>query len=182
MGRGHGSTGTSTWRGSSSNPTMRGYSSPLAQAVSAIESAIKGDTDAEHAYIFNDNGQTIYADDAYKTAHPLMKKIMARSTIIPQDKAVNNIVTHNHPSGDSLSSLDLKTAIGYNVKEIRATGKKYTFSLKRPQKGWNVSVKAVTDAYNAAKANFKSSSYPQHETLKKVASQFGFDYSWSENR
>lgn len=38
----------------------------------------------------------------------------------------------------------------YNQKEMRATGKEYTFSLRRPKRGWGVSPKKAMDAFGLA--------------------------------
>lgn len=65
------------------------------------------------------------------------------------DKAKNCIFTHNHPRGweymdtnswkkigNSFSPEDMAMAISQNVAEIRAVTPSYTFSMKRPAKGW----------------------------------------------
>lgn len=67
-------------------------------------------------------------------------------------KMKDGILTHNHPSGQvyeegsralnlgmSFSLKDLETAIKGDVREIRAvTRYGYTYSLKRPSKGWGL--------------------------------------------
>ena len=49
---------------------------------------------------------------------------------------VNAIMSHNHPSGSSLSVTDIKTASNLNAKEIRAVGSEYSYSMIRPDDGW----------------------------------------------
>lgn len=52
------------------------------------------------------------------------------------------ILSHNHPSGSSLSRADMGLAINSNAKEIRAVGRNritkevWIFSVNRPEKGW----------------------------------------------
>lgn len=139
MGRGRGSTGTSTWRtnqGSASrDKTMRGYSSVLAKSIKAREDEIRG-LGREHLSIFDENGNEVFRNIGSKTrvgTNPALEK--------------DNIVTHNHPSmdtkgmqrpdnGGSFSRQDIIGSIQNDAKEIRAVTSTYTYSLKRPAGGW----------------------------------------------
>ena len=49
------------------------------------------------------------------------------------DKMYGQILTHNHPNGSSFSPMDLSTAGHVNLKEIRAVGKEYRYSMKPPE-------------------------------------------------
>lgn len=62
-----------------------------------------------------------------------------KSSVVVGDIPENSILTHNHPSNSSFSSADIKTSVKSNVSEIRAVGRTYTYSLKRPKGGWNLS-------------------------------------------
>ena len=49
----------------------------------------------------------------------------------------NCVLTHNHPvTGGPFSSADVLFAIKTNLKEIRAVGKDFTYSMQRPAGGW----------------------------------------------
>lgn len=72
----------------------------------------------------------------------------------------DNVLTHNHPSslgsrgvtslGSTFSREDINLAISSNLKEIRAvTPHGYTYSLKRPSKGWGTSINEVNASYKA---------------------------------
>ena len=100
--------------------TERGLSKALAKSIVAQEKSISGNN-YETLKIFDDNGNVIYE-----------KKGGANSVYYDGKKSVNMVVTHNHPSGSAFSGADLKGAVTLNQKEIRATGKEFTFSMKRP--------------------------------------------------
>ena len=108
------------------------------------------------------------------------------------------IVTHNHPSGSSFSHQDVAGMVYYNQKEMRATGKEYTFSIKRPEKGWGVSWKTATGAFKRASANARKAYKQQktgnaasdrklwisltHQYNEKAAKRLGWDYSVKKNK
>ena len=52
--------------------------------------------------------------------------------------AIGKTVTHNHPSGGSLSKKDIMGAIQSNLTEVRAVTSSYTFSMKPSKSGWGV--------------------------------------------
>ncbi len=122
------------------------------------------------------------------------------------DKMKDMVVTHNHPRalgktgiaaiGHSFSMQDIVLAVNANVKEIRAVTPTYTFSLKRPAKGWGVSPKQVEVAYREAGKEVKmemrkylnkvgrtQSSYDRvdasyyNQINKRLAAKFGWIYS-----
>ena len=47
------------------------------------------------------------------------------------------IVTHNHPSGASLSMPDVRLAMRLQMAEMRAVGKLYRYSIKPGPGGWS---------------------------------------------
>lgn len=67
-----------------------------------------------------------------------------------------NILSHNHPSGGSLSEADARVAHGRDLEEIRAvgtlksTGQKVEYVIKRPTTGWKswYSSKGPADDYD----------------------------------
>ena len=70
------------------------------------------------------------------------------------------VLTHNHPRGwgypenslgrvgNSFSIEDLTLAVAYDLAEIRAVTPNYTFSMKRPDKGWGVDWKTMKREYD----------------------------------
>ena len=69
------------------------------------------------------------------------------------------ILTHNHPGGwaydendirrigNSFSLADFVLAIKGDLKEMRAVTPNYTFSIKRPEKGWEISAYKLEKIY-----------------------------------
>lgn len=171
MGRGHGGTGRSTWRGGG-----------LAKSLQVAESSIR-DRTIENAYVFNKNGEEVYrrieGEQIQYSSNPKINAMMnkltqnARSVEVPLKYVKDNIVTHNHPNGDSFSSGDLEMMLKGDAREIRAVGKNRTYSIKRPKDGWHVSVGEVVRAYRAENRTSRT----QHETMLKISKQFGLNYS-----
>lgn len=153
-------------------------------SVLAAEHGIRGNN-YETAYIFDGKGKQL-------------KKIKgdAKSVDIgipPKD----SIITHNHPSNRAFSAADILTAVTHDVKEIRAVGATYTYSLKRPKGGWEVNhskgvvklaiaearrmAKEQTDRYYAngngsSRANGANMLLP-HLTMKLLAQEMGWEYT-----
>lgn len=79
----------------------------------------------------------------------------------------NAIFTHNHPRGwkvpensiarigNSFSIEDLSLAVGHDAAEIRAVTPNYTFVMRRPEKGWGVSLKEFQATYMKENAKLK---------------------------
>ena len=81
---------------------------------------------------------------------------------------------------------------------MRATGKEYTFSLKRPEKGWGVSWKTAQGSFKRANANARKAFQQQktgnaasdrklwisltHQYNEKAAKRLGWDYSVKNNK
>ena len=114
---------------------------------------------------------------------------------IPKD----SIVTHNHPSGASFSKNDLITASNVNLTEIRAVGKKYTYSVKRNGADWGERGKFIRAYSNAEiRTRYKLEDYIRrgamisdaerqkrirdanmlhsHLIMKSVAGEMGWEY------
>lgn len=117
-----------------------GGSRALSAALNVHEKAIR-ENNYETLIVFDKNGNVL-----------VNKKGRAHSVSYGMDgtKTTDAIVTHNHPSGASFSHQDIAGMVYYNQKEMRATGKEYTFSIRRPEKGWGVSWKSAQDRFQRA--------------------------------
>lgn len=117
--------------------------------------------------------------------------------------AKNNIVVHNHPSGNlfpkedfrsagfSFSSDDLKEAVKCDMRSFVAVAKSYRYTIDRPANGWGVSPEEITKAYrevyNQIMNDYDLSKHPnyvnirQHIVVKRLAKKFGFGYKYEKN-
>lgn len=113
-----------------------GHSRGLDAALVKTEAAIRN-LKTERIYAFDENGKEL-AHSTTGTEH---------NTKLPKGNYKDSILTHNHPGegmgnnmagriGKPFSADDIRLAVNYNVKEIRAVTKGYTYSIKRPEKGW----------------------------------------------
>lgn len=166
MGRGHGKTASGG-----------GGLSSLAKSLKAAEAQIRGDG-MENAFVFDAKGNEVYRNDGTQNVsyNPILQQLMRRDSgvYVPDKLIPNNIVTHNHPNNDSFSSADIRKGIENNASELRVVGPTATYSLKRPSGGWGIRAGEFDKAYKAA----FSQSQSQHETMQKVASQFGLKYEY----
>lgn len=159
----------------------------LARSLDAREKAIRGNNyetlivlDGKGNVIFSKKGgehSVSYAGEGHKTT--------------------NAIVTHNHPGGASFSSHDVAGMVFYNQKEMRATGKEYTFVLTRPEKGWGVSWKKAESRFkksiNSARRAYRlqmTNNAPENRKLwiklthkynAKAAKDLGWNYTAIKN-
>lgn len=160
----------------------------LARSLAAHESAIRGN-DYETLIALNDKGELIfskkgnrnsveYGSDAYKTK--------------------DAIVTHNHPDGGSFSWQDMHGMVVLNQKEMRATTKDFTYSMKRPKDGWGWGQKTIKQTfqvannaarrkYNKMKTGNAKSDTALWEKLTsdynaKAAKSLGWEYSVKKNK
>lgn len=123
----------------------------ITNTVIAVENEIRKNAKFETAVAFDKNGRVL-----------IDKRGKATSVAFTDDeiKLVKDAVfTHNHPRGwaakentigrigSSFSIQDITFAVGNDVAEIRAVTPTYTFSLKRPEKGWGVSVDKISKMY-----------------------------------
>jgi hypothetical protein len=160
----------------------------LSRSLSTHESSIRGN-DYETLIVLDEKGNVL-----------VNKKGGAHSVEYGADgiKTTNAIVTHNHPSGGSFSWQDMAGMVYYNQKEMRATGKEFTFSMKRPEKGWGVTPKKAADKFKRALANARRAYKQQktgnaasdralwisltHKYNGNAAKSLGWDYSVKKNK
>ena len=179
MGRGSGGSGSGFGR----------KGGALARNLEAHEKSIRGNQNYETLTAFDENGNMLFT-----------KKGGAHSVEYGADgpKTTNAVVTHNHPSGGSFSWQDVGGMVFYNQKEMRATGKEYTFSLKRPEKGWGVSWKQAQKKFKQANTNALKAYNKQktgnaandrklwisltHKYNEKAAKSLGWNYSVKKNK
>jgi Domain of unknown function (DUF4157) len=96
------------------------------------------------------------------------------------------VVTHNHPGGAPLSDGDVGLAVGRGIREIRATGRYGTFSLKRTGPNWKISQEDVQAAFGQGEKAWqevceskygKFSKYrPKDEKTTQVGTTFAQDF------
>lgn len=123
-----------------------GHSRGLDAALAKTEAKIRT-MKTERVFAYDKTGKEIAHSDTGK----------AHNTELPDGHNYKDaIITHNHPNkgigdtiagrvGTILSGADVFSAIANNASEIRAVTKNYTYSLKRPSKGWGLS---DSDAWN----------------------------------
>ena len=104
--------------------------------IAAAERSIMGN-DFETLMAFDDKGNIIYQEKGTRN-----------HVNYDGDKTTDKVVTHNHPGGTAFSDTDIKNAVIANQKEIRVIGKEYTYSLKRPEGGWNRAPSTIVSKYN----------------------------------
>ena len=175
--------------------TEKGYNALMRQNILGTERSIRRRRD-EELHIFDSKGN-------------LVKAIQGKGAEVKfNDKLPeNSILTHNHPRalgksgikaiGNSLSGKDVVLAVSSNAKEMRAVTPTYTFSIKRPAKGyWGVSPREVQQAFREierevtgdrqryiAKRNYGNSQLDRatithyHEINKRLAKRFGWSYT-----
>lgn len=140
MGRGHGGTGRSTWRGSVEkgigDESMVGLSPQLMKVLKEREDLIRLNDAFEMGTVYDEKGNVIFTNNRGNAG-----------SVYLGDNTENMIVTHNHPGemkngkieqALSLSDEDMFIAARYNEREIRAVTRNYTYSLRRPKGGWGI--------------------------------------------
>lgn len=202
MGRNSGgvtSSGKGGSSGGSKGATEKGYTAMMVKNIVGIEQKYRRNTD-ETLHVFNSNGDIIRSIGGKGAAVKFNKG----------DVPANSIITHNHPRsigssginriGNSFSRADVVSAIGNNVKEVRAVTPTYTFSLKRPKKGWGITATQAAEAFRKAdvqvfgkgqdylsKQKWSKSSIDRasvthyHKIMKILAKKYGWDYSKKNN-
>ena len=170
--------------------TEAGYSAALSRSVLKAESEIKNQTN-ETVVIFNDDGSVAFRKDGTRMG-----------VTYDGRKSTDKVMTHNHPGPDApFSSSDLRDAVKFNQKEVRAVSRNYTYSMKRPQGGWgSVKSDAVMRTYSTIKrqvakewdsrissassgAGVRSEYFKsQIEVQRRVAKKFGWDFSYKKNK
>lgn len=174
----------------------------LYSAVVKVENEIRLNKAFETSVAFDKNGNII-----------LNKRGESRSVSFTKEeceKMKDAISTHNHPSGwqyseksimrigNSFSGEDILMAVGNDLAEIRAVTPHYTFVLKRPQNGWDISVNEVQkeiqklneiirtdyqDRITKGIATVNQASITHwHRLCKEISKKYGWEYSKSKTR
>lgn len=132
-----------------------GKSERLRGRLAAIESSIATKTDHEVAHILDSGGYTRFDQHGEKSR--------VRFTADQVRAMGGAILTHNHPSGNSLSLADVALASDANLQEIRAigtvNGEQRLYVMQRPGGGWSHAsdvVKAFEEMNSAVHTEFTS--------------------------
>ena len=161
----------------------------MARSVLKAESEIKNNK-YETAIIFNDDGSIAFKKEGTKMGVSYDGRL-----------ETNKVMTHNHPGPDApFSSSDLRDAVKFNTKEIRAVSRNFTYSMKRPKGGWgDVKPDAVMRTYSQVKRQVAKEWAPkfdkvasgapmrkeyfksQIEVQRRIAKKFGWDFSYKKN-
>lgn len=83
----------------------------------------------ERLYVFNQDGSLAFSESQHDPSSVRLEKNQFM-------RLGNKILIHNHPSGGEFSMGDIWVASTYNAAEIRATGRKGTYIIRRPPGGW----------------------------------------------
>lgn len=169
-------------------------------SVVAKENEIRMNKAYETAISFNKDGEVVLNKDG-QSRHVAFTAEECR-------KLKNTIMTHNHPSGwaypensvrrigNSFSEDDILMAVRCDLAEMRAVTPNYTFVLKRPKKGWGVTLEDFHQVYKSVnklireegdayvdKMGSSESSCDRagivhfHKVNKRLAKRFGWEYS-----
>lgn len=176
---------------------LDGSNYDLTKAVSDVESNIRQNKSYETGVLFNKDGNIV-----------IDKRGRSRSVQFTKDECLlmnDGIFTHNHPGawgyaendimriGNSFSIQDIALAVGNNLAEMRAVTPNYTFSMKRPDGSWGISVEELMKLYNDENRNLRleftrrinkgtltisqASATHFHILWKRLSKKLGFDYS-----
>ena len=116
------------------------------------ENEIRNRKESEKIVLFDPDGNIILEKSGGKSSVSITKDEL---TLFK-----NNTLTHNHPSGwaydenslgrigRSFSVEDINMAIRGDLVEVRAVTPLYTFVMKRPNGGWNMSVSDLNTSYD----------------------------------
>jgi len=162
----------------------------LAQAIKETEAQlIKRKT--EKAVVFDDDGSIFFEKEGHEERVSFSVNDEAR---LFEDK----ILTHNHPKGSSFSMGDVKLAMTFNLKGIRACGSRHRYYLNRPASGWSremwekkikpLAEKIHNDVFqqfselvDKGELTPEEASYRHwHEVWSRVAKEVGLDYGREE--
>lgn len=119
-------------------------SDPNYANVVKAEDEIRMNKSFETAVVFDSKGNEVFRTKGSEASVAFNKNEIS----MLKDK----ILTHNHPKGwkfeeksirrigNSFSTGDVLTAINHDLSEIRAVTPNYTFIMKRPAKGWGMTL------------------------------------------
>jgi len=131
---------------------LDGSNNSLTSMVTAMENHIRQNKDFETSIVYDQSGNMIIDKKGEQFA--------VNFSVSECQKMKDCILTHNHPRGwkssassmsrigNSFSIADISLAVKYDIAEIRAVTPLYTFSMKRPQDGWNISFNDATKMMN----------------------------------
>ena len=187
MGRGHGATrGGGPGGGVSLGATEAGQSAALSKALLQREKQIQG-SGVENVAIFDENGNLLFQHTDNATNYVTYDGRIAHG----------NVHTHNHTNNTSFSPDDIVNTVKTDMREARVTTPTYTYSLKRPEKGWGVSKKKLESSLYGKSADLqwemrkyisrykgdKSVAIARAERMfthiltKQVAKEYGWSYT-----
>ena len=185
MGRGAGGGASGRMGSGSRSGTEGGYSAAMRNGVLNAEKSISGNN-YESLIAFDSKGNIIYQAKGGKDWVRYDRK-----------QVKDAVVTHNHPRGSAFSSEDLVGMVESNMKEMRITSKNFTYSMKRPKKGWGatpVQVSVETHvAHQKTLAAYKSMKTGNSKTDKAlwaklttasnqaIAQTFGWNFTVKNN-
>lgn len=178
------------------------FDKKVTDKVTSIEDEIRMNKNFETAVAVDKNSNVIFRIKGSQSDVQL--------SVNDAKKLKDCILTHNHPGGwkydknrmghigASFSLNDIVLAINYDLEEIRAVTPLYTFSLKRPDKGWGVKSKTLIQYYRKKDRELKTEHYylrekgmiseevaraiHSHELIKRVAKQYKLEYSKLKTR
>lgn len=177
--------------------TEVGYTNAMKKNILGTENAIRREKD-EQMHVFDSKGNKVAMFQG-KGA-----QVRFDSDKVPE----NSIITHNHPRslgktgirsfGNSFSRADVLSAVKVNAQEMRAVTPTYTFSIRRPEKGWG-SVDKIRREYDKItreverenlkyinKASSRDRAYGRieraevthfHEVMGRLSKKMGWKYS-----
>lgn len=177
--------------------TEEGYTNAMKKNILGTESSIRGKRD-EEMHVFDSKGNKVV------TFQGKGAQVRFDSDKVPEDA----IITHNHPRsigktgirsfGNSFSRADVLSAVTVNAKEMRAVTPTYTFSIRRPEKGWG-SVDKIRREYDKItreverenlkyinKSSSRDRAYGRaeraevthyHEVMSRLSKKMGWKYS-----
>lgn len=176
--------------------------SQLYKTIESVENEIRMNAKFETAVVFGRDGK--------KLVHKRGQERSVTFTLEECRKMKDAIMTHNHPSGwsypegsimrigNSFSREDLLLVVGSDVYETRVVTPNFTFVLRRPEKGWGVTIEdlskdiAKADSYieNENKKFIKRNVITGeqaaithwHKLCKRISEKYGWKYSKTRTR
>ncbi len=125
-------------------------------------------------------------------------------------KMKNCIFTHNHPGGwaypendicrigNSFSWQDIVLCVSHDIAEMRAATPNYTFSMKRPNGGWNVQPSEIRNDFNIVNNELhkefigrinsgtmtigQANATHYHILWKRLSKKYGWEYKKQKTR